>query len=298
MGDAEPGNNDGVDNDTGNNNPENGGGQDGGDNNNNGGTDNNNGGGQDGGDNNNEGGQDGGQNEGDNNSGDSTTSAAEPSQTTDSPDTPDDGDNNGGGEASVTQAPDAPAQSTTTRRRKFRNKTRTGNRGGESAPTQVPDTNENIVSSAAPETTEAPAVNPDADLGNIGGGGGRDLEVSQPAENDTPTPTSVEATDPVATTVETEGPSAPSVTAVPVDSGDLGGEAPPVLESGKKDRPFCVKGNTFANAGAAVQRACDIQFNKCADAANADQLDGKTIQDCEAQKARCGRGRGRRGARR
>ena len=102
----------------------------------------------------------------------------------------------------------------------------------------------------------------------------------------------------VSATVVTEGPSAPSVTAVPIDSGDLGGEAPPVLESGKKDRPFCVKGKTFANAGAAVQRACDIQFNKCADAANADQLDGKTIQDCEAQKARCGRGRGRRDARR
>ena len=293
MGDAEPGNSDGVDNDTGNNNPGNGGGQDGGDNNNNGGTDNNNGGGQDGGDNNNE----GGQNEDDNNSGESTTSAAEPSQTTDSPDTPDNGDNNGG-EASVTQAPDAPAQPTTTRRRKFRNKTRTRNRGGEASPTQAPDTNENIVSSAAPEATEVPAVNPDADLGNIGGGGGRDLEVSQPADNDTPTPTSVEAADPAATTVVTEGPSAPSVTAVPIDSGDLGGEAPPVLESGKKDRPFCVKGKTFANAGAAVQRACDIQFNKCADAANADQLDGKTVQDCEAQKARCGRGRGRRDARR
>jgi hypothetical protein len=81
----------------------------------------------------------------------------------------------------------------------------------------------------------------------------------------------------------------PSSTAVPVSSGDLGGTAPPVLHSGKKDRPFCVEGNTFVNSGAAVQRACDIQFNRCANAVNGGRLRGKTVQDCEAQKAGCGK---------
>ena len=188
-----------------------------------------------------------------------------------------------------TQAPQ-PSRTRGGGRGRFRNRTRSRN-GGQA--TAAPDTNENVVDpSNAPEApaapTKAPAVTPGADLGNVGGEGGRDLEVSQPPA-DAPSPTQVEDVDPEATTVATEGPAAPSVTAIPVDSGNLGGEAPPVLDSGKKDRPFCVGKNTFANAGAAVQRACDVQFNRCADAANADQLDGKTVQDCEAQKARCGR---------
>ena len=242
VGDAEPGNNNGVDNDTGNNNPGNGGGQDGGDNNNAGGQ----GGGQNGGNNNNAGGQGGGQNGGNNNNAGGQGGGQNG------------GDNNSnegnGSEASVTQAPDAGAQPTTTSRRKFRNKTRTRNRGGDASPTQAPDNGDNVASPAAPEATEAPAVNPDAGGGNAGGGGSN----------------------------------APSVS---IDSGNLGGEALPVLESGDKDRPFLVNGNTFANAEAAVQRSCDIQFNKCADAANSGQLDGKTLQDCDAQKAKCGRGR-------
>lgn len=169
-------------------------------------------------------------------------------------------------------------------------RTRTRNRfGGGGQATGAPDTNKNIVSSAPPSAPEASATTP-PDLGDIGGGAGRELEVTQPADDDTPTPvTSIEDADPAATTVATEGPSAPSITAIPVNSGDLGGAAPPVLDSGKKDRPFCVGKNTFANAGAAVQRACDVQFNRCADAANADELDGKTVADCEAQKATCGR---------
>lgn len=49
----------------------------------------------------------------------------------------------------------------------------------------------------------------------------------------------------------------------------LGGiEATPVLDSGDAKRPFSVKGDTFVNIGAALQRSCDQQFNACANAAN------------------------------
>lgn len=52
-------------------------------------------------------------------------------------------------------------------------------------------------------------------------------------------------------------------------TGALGGiEATPIVDSGNADRPFQVKGDTFVNLAAALQRSCDQQFNACANAAN------------------------------
>ncbi|ORY07007.1 hypothetical protein BCR34DRAFT_29477 [Clohesyomyces aquaticus] len=52
-------------------------------------------------------------------------------------------------------------------------------------------------------------------------------------------------------------------------TGALGGiTATPVEDSGNPDRPFQVKGDTFVNIAAALQRSCDQQFNACANAAN------------------------------
>lgn len=68
----------------------------------------------------------------------------------------------------------------------------------------------------------------------------------------------------------------------------LGGiQAPPVTNSGNPSRPFEVNGNTFVNKSAAVQRACDIQFNACADAVNGGKLSGVTISQCSSQQQTC-----------
>lgn len=67
-------------------------------------------------------------------------------------------------------------------------------------------------------------------------------------------------------------------------TGALGGqEATPVLDSGDAKRPFSVAGDTFVNIGAALQRSCDQQFNKCANLANGGNADFST-QECQAQK--------------
>jgi hypothetical protein len=66
--------------------------------------------------------------------------------------------------------------------------------------------------------------------------------------------------------------------------GNLGGAAPAVQDSGNKDRPFEVNGNTFTTKTAAVQRACDIQNNACFNAFNANPKNaGFTQADCTAQ---------------
>jgi transcription initiation factor TFIID subunit 15 len=91
---------------------------------------------------------------------------------------------------------------------------------------------------------------------------------------------------PTAAVASTAG--AAGSTAISIKSGTLGGAAPQVLNSGMKDRPFSVNGNTFVNTAAAVQRSCDIQFNKCADAVNGGRLAGKTLNDCNTQKSTCG----------
>jgi hypothetical protein len=69
-------------------------------------------------------------------------------------------------------------------------------------------------------------------------------------------------------------------------TGALGGiAATPILDSGNADRPFSVKGDTFVNIGAALQRSCDQQFNACANQANAGNADFST-QECSAQKSK------------
>ena len=67
-------------------------------------------------------------------------------------------------------------------------------------------------------------------------------------------------------------------------SDALGGiEATPVVDSGDAKRPFQVKGDTFVNIGAALQRSCDQQFNACANAANGGDAT-LSVSACSTQK--------------
>ena len=67
-------------------------------------------------------------------------------------------------------------------------------------------------------------------------------------------------------------------------TGALGGiPATPILDSGDAKRPFSVKGDTFVNLAAAVQRSCDQQFNACANMANGGNGDF-SFAECTAQK--------------
>lgn len=68
-------------------------------------------------------------------------------------------------------------------------------------------------------------------------------------------------------------------------TGALGGiAATPILDSGNPDRPFAVKGDTFVNLSAALQRSCDQQFNACANASRGGQ--DFVFDDCQAQKSK------------
>jgi len=70
-------------------------------------------------------------------------------------------------------------------------------------------------------------------------------------------------------------------------TGALGGPAPPVNSSpAATDKPFEVKGSTFVNKGAALQRSCAVQNNACSDAANSGAED-ITVADCNAQEDEC-----------
>ncbi|KAF4633194.1 hypothetical protein G7Y89_g4925 [Cudoniella acicularis] len=68
-------------------------------------------------------------------------------------------------------------------------------------------------------------------------------------------------------------------------TGTLGGAAPPVVSSAGA-RPFTVDGDTFVNAGAALQRSCSVQNNACSNAANAGTLSGGVGQ-CQTQETAC-----------
>jgi hypothetical protein len=74
-----------------------------------------------------------------------------------------------------------------------------------------------------------------------------------------------------------------------VKSDTLGG-APPAVENFTVDprRTYAVEEITFDKLSGAVQRACDIQFNRCADAVKGGQLKGGMIWDCGKQKSSCG----------
>jgi hypothetical protein len=69
-------------------------------------------------------------------------------------------------------------------------------------------------------------------------------------------------------------------------TGALGGfKATPITDSGDAKRPFAVKGDTFVNLGAALQRSCDQQFNACANSANGGNKAITTAQ-CSAQQSK------------
>ena len=70
--------------------------------------------------------------------------------------------------------------------------------------------------------------------------------------------------------------------------GAIGGIAAPLVQnSGDSSRPFEVNGNTFVNKSAAVQRACAIQNNDCADAVNSGKVTGSSVSDCNTQETQC-----------
>lgn len=69
-------------------------------------------------------------------------------------------------------------------------------------------------------------------------------------------------------------------------TGDLGGAAPAVTDSGDAKRPFSVNGATFVNEGAAIQRSCAVQHNACANAANSGS-GNFSVSDCGAQEDEC-----------
>ncbi|KAI4602876.1 hypothetical protein KJ359_008096 [Pestalotiopsis sp. 9143b] len=68
-------------------------------------------------------------------------------------------------------------------------------------------------------------------------------------------------------------------------TGSTGAAPVPVESSASSDRPFSVNGDTFINIGAAVQRACDVQKNQCANAANSGG--GGSVSDCDTQQQAC-----------
>lgn len=82
------------------------------------------------------------------------------------------------------------------------------------------------------------------------------------------------------------GPMRPRQNNLQTFTGALGGiEATPVEDSGNPDRPFQVKGDTFVNIGAALQRSCDQQFNACANAANGGD-ETLSVSACSTQKGK------------
>ncbi|KAF9267502.1 hypothetical protein L218DRAFT_691850 [Marasmius fiardii PR-910] len=67
-------------------------------------------------------------------------------------------------------------------------------------------------------------------------------------------------------------------------TGALGNQAAPAVTKG--GRGFQVQGSDdFLNVGAALGRSCDIQHNKCANAANSGG--GFSVGDCDAQNTQC-----------
>jgi hypothetical protein len=67
-------------------------------------------------------------------------------------------------------------------------------------------------------------------------------------------------------------------------TGALGG-APPAVQKGGKG--FVVDGSDFINVGAALGRSCDVQHNKCANAANTKQGGVTSVSQCDQQNAAC-----------
>lgn len=69
-------------------------------------------------------------------------------------------------------------------------------------------------------------------------------------------------------------------------TGTLGSAPIPIISSAA-ERPFEVNGSTFLNLGAAAQRACDVQKNACANAANGGDASIGGVAACDAQQQEC-----------
>ncbi|KAK3363564.1 hypothetical protein B0T25DRAFT_47598 [Lasiosphaeria hispida] len=69
--------------------------------------------------------------------------------------------------------------------------------------------------------------------------------------------------------------------------GSLGGvKASAITNSGDSQRPFGVDGDTFPDFKTAAIRACDNQFNTCADIAN-NKTGTFSVGDCDKQTVAC-----------
>ncbi|KAK1758503.1 hypothetical protein QBC47DRAFT_143217 [Echria macrotheca] len=70
-------------------------------------------------------------------------------------------------------------------------------------------------------------------------------------------------------------------------TGSLGGvRASAITKSSDPGREFEVDGDTFSDFETAANRACDNQFNKCADVANSGNA-GFKVGDCDKQNVQC-----------
>ncbi|XXG94329.1 hypothetical protein Hte_000583 [Hypoxylon texense] len=69
-------------------------------------------------------------------------------------------------------------------------------------------------------------------------------------------------------------------------TGSLGSAPVPVISDAANAKPFSVNGAEFLNEGAAIQRACDVQKNACANAANSG-AGAFSVSDCDAQQQQC-----------
>ncbi|KAI2467158.1 hypothetical protein F4781DRAFT_324563 [Annulohypoxylon bovei var. microspora] len=69
-------------------------------------------------------------------------------------------------------------------------------------------------------------------------------------------------------------------------TGSVGSAPVPVISSDAA-KPFSVNGAEFLNQGAAIQRACDVQKNACANAANSGADASISVADCDAQQQQC-----------
>ncbi|KAI0834122.1 hypothetical protein F5Y06DRAFT_301002 [Hypoxylon sp. FL0890] len=82
-----------------------------------------------------------------------------------------------------------------------------------------------------------------------------------------------------------EGATATTGVDVNAFTGSVGSAPVPVISS-NADKPFSVNGDEFLNQGAAIQRACDVQKNACANAANSGEA-SISVSDCDAQEQQC-----------
>ncbi|KAL3427335.1 hypothetical protein PVAG01_00844 [Phlyctema vagabunda] len=135
-------------------------------------------------------------------------------------------------------------------------------------------------------TVDAPAAATDATTAD---GEACAPDVTSTVTVDAPAATTAAATSAAATSAAATAVATGAATSDSTDAASgsaVGGvEAPEIKDSGNADRPFEVNGNTFVNESAAKQRACDVQFNACANASRG--ATDFSFDDCSAQKTTC-----------